>query len=369
MRGRKLTNEEFWRRLMDVNPNVEALDVYMSNTTKMLCRCKNCGHQWSARPSHLLNGVGCPKCNRYKPPKKTHESFIDEVGIANSNIVIFGRYEGFKHKVECGCVVCGNKWSALPHHLLEGQGCPICNTGGVKLKTHNKFIQELNEVNSNIECLDKYIDSKTSIRFKCNVCGYEWCTSPSNIVNNKHGCPECNRHRKTHSEFIIEMHNVNKDVTIMGDYIDSYEKILCKCNICNHEWTAAPNNLLQGKGCPICCMSHGERCIKQYLDEHGIAYTPQKKYDGLTGVNGGLLSFDFYLPTYNLLIEYQGEFHNHTDRLRSEDEFKKQQIHDERKRQYAQLYNIELLEIWYYDFDSIGEILTNRLQNKMIERN
>lgn len=39
----------------------------------------------------------------------------------------------------------------------------------------------------------------------------------------------------------------------------------------------------------------------------------------------------------------------------------KQVYHDKRKRNYAQEYNIKLLEIWYYDFENIEEILKNEL--------
>lgn len=36
----------------------------------------------------------------------------------------------------------------------------------------------------------------------------------------------------------------------------------------------------------------------------------QKEFDNLLGVKNGKLKFDFYLPTYNFLIEYQGEYHD-----------------------------------------------------------
>ena len=38
-----------------------------------------------------------------------------------------------------------------------------------------------------------------------------------------------------------------------------------------------------------------------------------------------------------------------------------QQEHDRRKRNYAKDHNIELLEIWYYDFNNIEQILESRL--------
>ena len=71
----------------------------------------------------------------------------------------------------------------------------------------------------------------------------------------------------------------------------------------------------------------------------------------------GNLSYDFYLPKYNLLIEYQGEFHDGSAGKYSRINIKKQQEHDRRKKQYAKDNNIKLLEIWYWDYDNIEKIL------------
>ena len=45
----------------------------------------------------------------------------------------------------------------------------------------------------------------------------------------------------------------------------------------------------------------------------------------------------------------------------TENDFKKQQEHDKRKREYAEEHNIELLEIWYWDYDKIENILSQEL--------
>ena len=75
------------------------------------------------------------------------------------------------------------------------------------------------------------------------------------------------------------------------------------------------------------------------------------------------MSYDFYLPDYNLLIECQGEQHERFIRgfHETEESFEKQLEHDRRKREYAKKNNIDLLEIWYYDMDSIEEILIEKL--------
>ena len=82
------------------------------------------------------------------------------------------------------------------------------------------------------------------------------------------------------------------------------------------------------------------------------------------GVGGKTLPYDFYLPEYNLLIEYQGEFHDGTayrKGLQTKNEYLDRIEHDKRKRVYAIKNNIKLIEIWYWDFNKIDEILTNIL--------
>jgi hypothetical protein len=91
----------------------------------------------------------------------------------------------------------------------------------------------------------------------------------------------------------------------------------------------------------------------------------QKIFYGLIGIRGGSLSYDFYLPKYNLLIEYQGEFHDGiagNGNYYMKQNLKRQQEHDKRKKEYALNNNIKLLEIWYWDFDRIEEILHKELQ-------
>lgn len=136
--------------------------------------------------------------------------------------------------------------------------------------------------------------------------------------------------------------------------------------------------------CPECQHSKGEKRIAKYLLENSFInisqddynrlsknkkfnntyFIQQKTFDGLLGVFNGNLLYDFYIPNYNLLIEYQGEFHDNNggDGTKyMKQKFPKLQEHDKRKRDYAQTNNINLLEIWYWDFDNIETILTNHL--------
>lgn len=55
--------------------------------------------------------------------------------------------------------------------------------------------------------------------------------------------------------------------------------------------------------------SNGEAKLEKILNNLKINYIRQKTFDNLLSNNGWHLYFDFYLPEYNIAIEYQGEQH------------------------------------------------------------
>jgi hypothetical protein len=116
-------------------------------------------------------------------------------------------------------------------------------------------------------------------------------------------------------------------------------------------------------GCPVCNESKGERKIRKWLEDNTKEYISQKEFNGLIGIGGGNLSYDFYLPSNNLLIEFQGQFHDGLSDY-TKINLERQKEHDNRKLEYAKTYNIKLLEIWYWDYENIEQILENALNGR-----
>lgn len=132
-----------------------------------------------------------------------------------------------------------------------------------------------------------------------------------------------------------------------------------KCLECGKEFESIWNNILRGSGCAKCNQSKGEKKISEILYKENIEFKSQKEFKGLIGLGGGLLSYDFYLPKDNLLIEFQGIQHKKYIKYFHNDvaNFKKQIEHDKMKRKFAKDNNINLLEIWYDEFDCIEDII------------
>ena len=153
--------------------------------------------------------------------------------------------------------------------------------------------------------------------------------------------------RKNPKKYIQECKERELDLPI-ENYVNAKTKIKHKCERCGNAYEQTPDDHLHGKGCPICNESHGEKYIRNYLDEHNIKYIPQKRFKDLKDKT--YLSYDFCLPDYNMLIEYQGIQHYESVNIKGVGKYtnlQKQQYHDKLKREYATNNGYILLEPTY----------------------
>jgi len=129
-------------------------------------------------------------------------------------------------------------------------------------------------------------------------------------------------------------------------------------------------NSLMGKivqRCPICTgnASKGEARISEILNKHDINFIREHSFGDCRNIYP--LPFDFYLPENEIFIEFQGNEHYESIKFFGGDEkFKQRQINDKIKREYCK--DKKLIEIPYWEFDNIEEILTKELnlQNEAV---
>lgn len=297
--------------------------------------------------------------------KKTHEQFLQQMQKVNKNIEILSKYEKDNIKVKCRCKICGFEWEATPSNLLRDKGCKQCHFNKlheIKIKSHEKFIEDVRRVNENIGVLSKYSGVKNKVDCKCLIHNKNFSIFAGHLLSGETGCKECINIKfhmgglKSHEQFIKELSDINKDIEVIGEYNGAKSRVDVRCLKCGYIWGPVADSLLHGYGCPCCKRSKGEEKIEKYLTDNNIDFESQKKFPDLRNMLP--LSYDFYLPKYNLLIEYQGQFHDGTASIVDKTEyFEKQQKNDKIKRDYANKNNYNLLEIWYYDFDNIENIM------------
>lgn len=232
--------------------------------------------------------------------RKLHETFLEQMKKVAPQIVISDTYQTTKTKIKCTCTVCGHNWKAKPAHLLDGHGCPRCKA----IKTGERCV-------------------------------------------------------KTHEQFINELENLNPDIEILEDYKTAIIKIKCQCKKDGFVWSTKPYSLLHGHGCPKCSESKGERQVSRILDELNLTYLREHRFKNCKYKYR--LSFDFFLPEYNCCIEYDGIQHfEPIAKFGGLKGLKSNQKRDKIKNTYCRENNINLIRIPYTE-ENIEAFLMNRL--------
>lgn len=296
--------------------------------------------------------------------KTTKEEFLERLEISQTDFDVLDEFDGWKKKLSVACKNCNFTGERLPRTILNNGKCPVCNS-----KRRTRTLEQVQElIAPNIKIVSGYKNVTSKVHCKCLIDNHEWDAFVYNLING-HNCPKC-RSRKIaevlkcdKSEYDVKLSKNRNDVVCVGEYTTTHENALFKCIKCNRNFYATPHNVLQGSGCPYCSKSKGEILVKDCLEKNNISYEPQKKFEGLVGIGGRKLSYDFYLPNQNILIEFQGRghyepvwFHNR-EGLTAEEQFIKQQEHDKRKREYAVDNGYKLLEISYQQMKNIPEII------------
>ena len=129
----------------------------------------------------------------------------------------------------------------------------------------------------------------------------------------------------------------------------------CKCD-CGNIITVKPKNLLSGstQSCG-CLQSKGEQKIINILLENNIKFETQKTFKNCyfpdTLANA---KFDFFLPDFNILIEYDGIQHYEENfGWNTHESFTQLQKRDNFKTEWCKENNILLIRIPYYDYEKI----------------
>jgi hypothetical protein len=301
------------------------------------------------------------------PRKKTHEEFVNQVyDLVGDEYSILSEYNGAEIKITTIHNICSNIWQMNPNHFLRGRRCPICSRVSAarkKTKTHEEFTNEVYQlVGDEYLVIGTYVNTSTKIEILHNICGTIFNMSPD-AFRQGNRCKKCfrvrlaDKQRKTKEEFEDEVFDlVENEYSVIGEYKGAHSKIEITHNICETSWNITPRNFLNGIRCPKCKSSKGEKKIERWLIVNNIYYVCQHSFPNCRNILP--LRFDFYLPDYNLVIEYQGQQHFvETGYWGKAEKLERTQINDKVKKKYCKKNNIRYLEIPYWEFNNIEEIL------------
>ena len=330
-----------------------------------------CGYKWKVTPSNLLSGKNCPNCKHVK--KYTLEEVRKILEERNLRL-ISDEYKNANAKIQFVCNVHSNKGvqESTLSQILHSTGCKYCGyekSSCKQLKKIDAATLKKEYAQHGLKLLDVYKGARVPLKCSCLRHPNEILfVAPTNLTHRKtFGCRFC-QYKKLSEIKRTTVSEVKKIVNECGyiysgiEYSPSGSTIVlyqCPKHLKYGILKKHLDKFKQGSGCPICNSSHGERRIEKYLKEHNIDFKKEYTFKDLIGEKNQPLRYDFYIPNYHCLIEFQGIQHYLYNNFfyRDAKEFSKRQKYDILKKEYAINHNYIFLEIPYTDIDCIDNIL------------
>ena len=304
--------------------------------------------------------------------KLTQEQFIEKAKLIHGDKYSydFVDYINSKTKVIILCNSCSTCFKTIPGNFLLGKGCNICAIkyrGNIKkLKSESVFIDKATNIHGSkyIYNLVEYKSAKSTVKIICTSCSATFEQSPDAHLAGK-GCNKCaNNILMTKEEFIQKSNKFHENFYNydLVEYKGIANKVKIICPI--HDiFEQTPSNHFK-HGCSKCFSSLGESQIRIFLKLNCINFIEQKRFNGCKNKN--TLPFDFYLPDYNMCIEYDGEGHykvinRSKDPIKNLKKFITTGLNDIIKDTFCIEEGIKLLRIPYFKFKEIDDILSKKL--------
>ena len=290
-------------------------------------------------------------------------------------------YTGATDKMRFLCP-CGKEFETDWHHLKTQNKC-ICNDCAEEIRRRKRRRHTVEELKERVESFGgKYVSGiyerrKSPIRI-IGSCGHEFTTNAETILRDCFSCLciDCAR-QLGRDYFRFSFDEVKKKCDDLGlellstEYKNARSPLLFRCS-CGREYITTWENVkCDGKvRCDYCThkVSSGELAVETWLQDNNVVYEKQKTFDDLVGLAGKKYRYDFYLPEYNLCVEYDGQQHFRTVNFSGSMSEEKLIVnlldtydHDCLKNQYCEDNGIDLLRISYKDKDRIPEILSSKL--------
>lgn len=366
---KKITTQDFIERAKGIHGDKYDYSrvKYINSQTKIEIICKKHG-SWEQLPPNHLNNSGCKKCF-YESRRLTINDFINRSKKIHGDKYNYNNvvYKNAITKVIIICPEHGEFYQTPDKHLL-GRGCGKCGNEIVadKLKFNNDVFFE--RIRNRIDggkyydySLVEYINAKKDVKIICPKHGIFNQTPPTHFANS--GCPKCSsRKPKKNLQYYIQKarktHGEKYDYSKVN-FKGYNSKVIIICSI-HGEFSQIFGVHADRSGCPKCNESNGEKKIRIFLEKNEIEFEIEKKFKKC--VYKRSLLFDFYLPDFNLCIEYDGEHHYYKNSFMGGIESLNDcQKRDQIKNKYCKDNGINLIRIPYWEKDNIENILESKL--------
>jgi very-short-patch-repair endonuclease len=307
-----------------------------------------------------------------KNEKITTEEFIKRSKLVHGDRYDYSitNYINKRSKVKIICKKHGIFEQTAYCHYYFKQGCSECKVN--KQLTTEEFIKRSKLVHGDRYdySLVNYKNAYTKVDIICKKHGI-FSIRPSD--HKKCGCSLCslgyNKNNNISEEEYIKKAKIihkNRYNYSKTKYSNSRSKVTIICKI-HGDFIQKAESHLRGRGCPNCKKSNGENKIEYYLKNANLNYDKQKSFENCKNILN--LLFDFYLPDYNICIEYDGIQHFIPIKyFGGIDNYNLRVKLDKIKNEYCKNNNIRLIRISYKENieDKLNYELTNFLNSSAL---
>lgn len=292
--------------------------------------------------------------------------------IRKSKIKYGGKYDYSKVnyinndiKIVIVCPTHGDFEQKPGNHLNNKYGCTKC---GINRERYNKIEDKIKynkEIFNNIlvnflrECSEihkdrydysmvEYKNTTHKIKIICKEHG-EFLQRPSAHLSGQ-GCMKCRLYNRrtglnTFLQRCKDIHGDKYDYSLT-EYKNSLTKVKVICKKHRLFEISPDHHINRKQGCSICKESIGEKLISKYLDNNNVEYEREYIFNDCKNIK--VLRYDFYIPKYNLCIEYNGiQHYQPIEHFGGVNTLINQKIKDDIKVEYCKSKNIQLLIIRY----------------------
>ena len=249
-------------------------------------------------------------------------------------------------------------------HIRQKQGCNKCcinNRTQNQKDTTESFINKSKQIHGNRYdyTLTEYgSNAHDKVKIICKIHGV-FNQEPSNHLKGS-GCPNCTYNIGNTEKFIKKsslIHNNKYDYSLVK-YTQNKKPVKIICPL-HGVFEQTPDKHSNRKhGCPNCNLSKGELEIKNFLELNNISFIQQFCFKNCK--HKLALPFDFYIPIYNLCIEFNGiQHYKAVAFFGGNSKLELQKKRDKKKQEYCKNNNIDLLTIKYNE--NVAKILSKKL--------
>lgn len=211
----------------------------------------------------------------------------------------------------------------------------------------NNFISKAKQLHPTLsydQC--DYVNTDTPVTIVCPTHGpFQQLPRVHLRPKCKSGCPTCraiaydriaHQRRNTVDEFVASATKVHAGTYDYSKvvYKSTHTKVNIVCPVHGDFYQTPVNHITHMQGCPKCNRSSkGERLIIETLNQRSVEYVKEFAVQ----VDGRNLRFDFYLPQFNLLVEYDGwQHHKYSSKYhKTQQDFEDYRLRDQLKMQWA----------------------------------